>query len=182
MTTSPADALVINVAGLLGETPGSHREVAAGGVLLDLGEGLVQAAPLTVSARLGRTNRGLFVSGHVRTSLADTCGRCLAAIEIPMDAPIEEEVLPSLDLQSGLPLDASLEPGVFRLSDHHELDLEPLAREAVVLAAPIAPVCRPDCPGLCPECGADLNDGPHEHAEAPLDPRLAALLEFRADE
>ncbi|MFH1475453.1 MAG: DUF177 domain-containing protein, partial [Chloroflexota bacterium] len=76
-------------------------------------------------------------------------------------------------------LDTSAEPEVFRLSDHHDLDLEPLAREAILLAAPIAPVCRPDCRGLCAECGIDLNTGPHDHGEAPGDPRLAKLGELR---
>lgn len=181
MTTSPADALVVNVAGLLGEAPGSHRDVAISGVSLDLGEDLVQASPLDLRARLARTNRGLVVSGRVRTSLADTCGRCLAPLVVPLDLPLEEEVLPSIDLQSGVPLDTTAEPEAHRLTDHHELDLEPLAREAIQLAAPIAPVCRPDCRGLCPECGADLNAGPHEHDAAPIDPRLAALGDFRVD-
>ncbi len=181
MTTSPEDALVVNVAGLLGEPPGSSRDVAVDGVALDLGEDLRQVAPLGLRARIGRTNRGVVVAGRAVTSLADTCSRCLVALVIPLDAPIEEEVLPSIDLQSGAPVDASEEPEAFRLSDHHELDLEPLAREAILLAAPIAPVCRPDCRGLCPECGVDLNTGPHAHDETPVDPRLEKLREFRAD-
>jgi uncharacterized protein len=182
VTTSPADALLVNVAGLLGEAPGSHRDIAADGVLLELGEGLRQASPLELEVRIGRTNRGVIVMGRLRTSLADTCGRCLVALEIPIEAPIEEEVLPSIELQSGVAVDTSAEPEAVRLSDHHELDLEPLAREAVQLAAPIAPVCRPGCLGLCAECGADLNAGPHEHAGTPVDPRLAKLGEFRVDE
>ena len=181
MTTSPADALVVNVAGLLGEPPGSHRDIAISGVGLELGEDLVQASPLELRARLARTNRGLVVSGRVRTSLADTCGRCLAPLVVPLDLPLDEEVLPSIDLQSGVPLDTAAEPEAHRLTDHHELDLEPLAREAIQLAAPIAPVCRPDCRGLCPECGTDLNAGPHAHEEAPIDPRLEKLRDFRAD-
>jgi uncharacterized protein len=181
MTSPPGDALILNVAGLLGQAPGSQRDVALDVATLDLGEDLVQAAPLTVVARVARTNRGLIVSGRVRTALADACARCLAPLRIPIDAPIEEEVLPLIDLQSGLRLDTTAEPEVFRLTDHHELDLEPLAREAIQLAAPIAPVCRPDCRGLCVECGLDLNAGPHDHGEAPVDPRLAGLLDFRID-
>ena len=181
MTSPPDDALVLNVAGLLGEAPGSRRDVSIDVATLDLGEDLVQAAPLTVLARVARTNRGLIVSGRVRTALADACARCLAPLRIPVDAPIDEEVLPLIDLQSGLRLDTAAEPEVFRLTDHHELDLEPLAREAIQLAAPIAPVCRPDCRGLCVECGLDLNAGPHDHGDAPVDPRLAGLLDFRID-
>jgi uncharacterized protein len=182
MTTLPDDALVVNVAGLLGEVPGSHRDVAADVGAFDLGDDLVLAAPVAVVARIARTNRGLLVTGRVRTSLADTCGRCLRPLQIPLEAPIEEEVLPLVDLQSGLRLDTTAEPEVVRLTDHHELDLEPLAREAIQLAAPIAPVCRPDCRGLCPECGVDLNSGPHDHGNAPSEPRLAKLLELRIDD
>jgi uncharacterized protein len=182
MTTTPADELLVNVAGLLGDPPGSHRDFAADGVFLDLGDDLVQASPLAVRARIARTSRGVIVTGRLRTSLADTCGRCLVPLEIPIDLPLDEEVLPGIDLQSGMPVDRAAEPEAFRLSDHHELDLEPLAREAVQLAAPIAPVCRPDCRGLCPECGLDLNGGAHDHGEAPIDPRLAKLLDLRIDE
>jgi uncharacterized protein len=131
---------------------------------------------------VARTNRGVFVSGRVRAALADTCGRCLRPIEVPIAATIEEEVLPTIDLQSGLPVDRAAEPEALRLSDHHELDLEPLAREAIQLAAPIAPVCRPDCAGLCVICGRDLAVDPHDHDDGPVDPRLAKLAEFRADE
>lgn len=181
MTTVPADALVVNVAGLLGEVPGSHRDVAVGGLTIDLGEGLQQAAPLAVEARIARTNRGVLVNGRATTALGDTCGRCLVPISVPIDVPIDEEVLQSIDLHSGLPVDHTAEPEAFRLSDHHELDLEFLAREAIMLAAPIAPVCRPDCAGLCTVCGRDLNAEPHDHGDAPVDPRLAKLAEFRAD-
>jgi uncharacterized protein len=181
MTTVPRDALVVNVAGLLGEAPGAHRDVGADGVTLDLGEDLVQAKPLAVRARVARTNRGVLVHGSATTALGDTCGRCLAPIVVPVEVAIDEEVLQSIDLQSGLPVDRSAEPEALRLSDHHELDLEVLVREAILLAAPIAPVCRPDCAGLCPTCGRDLNAEPHDHGDGPVDPRLAKLAEFRPD-
>lgn len=181
MTTVPADALVFNVAGLLGEAPGAHRDLAVDGVEIDLGADLRQAEPLRVQARVARTNRGVLVTGRVRTGLADTCGRCLAAIVVPVDEALDEEVLPSVELQSGIPVDTAAEPEAQRLSDHHELDIEPLAREAVQLAAPIAPVCRPDCAGLCAVCGRDLNADPHDHGAGAVDPRLAALADFRPD-
>jgi uncharacterized protein len=182
VTVEPDDQpLLFNVAGLLGEAPGAHRDVAFEGVMIDLGEELVQAEPLTGSARLARTNRGLLVTGRIATALADTCGRCLAPVRVPLDLELAEEVLPSFDIGTGVPLDRSLEPEVPRLSDHHELDLETLVREAVQLAAPIVPLCRPDCLGLCPRCGADRNLGPHSHPDGAIDPRLEALREFHPD-
>jgi uncharacterized protein len=69
---------------------------------------------------------------------------------------------------------------VLRLTDHHELDLEPVLRDAISLGEPIAPLCRPDCPGLCKTCGADLTDEPgHGHPDDDIDPRMAGLAGIR---
>lgn len=176
-----ASVLEVNVAGLLAEGPGAHRDVAVRDLRLDLGGDLEQGAPIVGSIRLARTNRGLFVTGRLRTTLRETCARCLAPIEIPIEMAIDEEALPSIDIHSGLPTDASVDPEVARLTDHHEIDLERLVREAISLAEPIAPVCRQDCPGLCTECGGELAVGDHDHGDAPIDPRLEALRSFRVD-
>ena len=182
MTVSPAgDVLTWNVAGLLGESVGSSRTYSIAGVVLDLGPDLAQADPVEGSVRVARTNRGVLVSGRLTTSLAGSCSRCLREIEVPLGLSLAEEVLPSIDMISGAPLDASSEPEVARLTDHHELELEPLIREAIQLAEPIAPVCRPDCPGLCPVCGEELVDAAHDHGDEPTDPRLEGLRAFRFD-
>src|SRR4029079_18166065 len=142
----------------------------------DLGRPEPRAGPL----RITRTNRGVFVDAHLTTAIEGTCSRCLREIEIPTSVEIREEVLPSVDL-SGHPLDSSAEPDVTRLSDHHELDLGQLAAEAISLAEPIAPLCEPDCPGLCVTCGERLGPGHEAHVEDEIDPRLAALQAFRVD-
>lgn len=182
MTVGPDDQpLLFNVAGLLGEAPGAFRDLAFAGVTLDLGEDLVQAEPVAGRAHVARTNRGLLVTGHFTTALADSCGRCLAPVRVPLELDLDEEFLPVLDIATGQPLDRSLEPEVARLSDHHEMDLGTPVREAIQLAAPIVPLCRPDCLGLCPECGADRNLGPHVHPDGEVDPRLEALRAFHPD-
>ena len=104
----------------------------------------------------------------------------LKDIEVPLDLEFDEEALPSIDLETGQPLHWSDEPDALRLNGAHELELEPVVREAIQLAEPIAPLCREDCPGLCAVCGADLSQGPHEHEEE-LDPRMEALRAFRVD-
>jgi uncharacterized protein len=110
--------------------------------------------------------------------LAGQCSRCLKAITTPLDLRILEEYLPSLDLASGQPVITTDEPDALRLTDHHELDLEEPVRDAIILAEPIAPLCRPDCPGLCIVCGEPLETGDHDHPDDDLDPRLAALRAF----
>ena len=182
MTRADArDALTVNVAALLAEPVGSIRDLVFDGLELDLGDDLALAEPARARIRLTRTNRGLLVDGDVRATLAEACSRCLRPIEVTVEPEFEEEALQSVELATGSPIDHADEPEVARLTDHHEIELEPFVREAVQLAAPIAPLCRPDCPGLCPVCGEELVDGPHDHADEPLDPRLEALRAFRVD-
>ena len=96
---------------------------------------------------------------------------------------IHDEALPAIDIHSGraVPISAEdEEPDVIRLTDHHELDLERPIREAILLAQPIAPLDREDCPGLCVVCGLPLDEGDHDHPDDDIDPRLEALRGFRA--
>jgi uncharacterized protein len=177
---TPSD-LSIPLAGLLAELPGATRRVDVEAVTIALDDDLVLAAPISGSVQIARTNRGVLVDAGIRTSLAGECARCLRAVATPLAITIREEVLPSIDLATGHPLDAATEPEVTRLSDHHELDLEGLLREAISLAEPIAPLCEPDCPGLCVVCGERLGPGHEDHDAGEVDPRLAALRGFRVD-
>jgi uncharacterized protein len=173
------DPLTWPVTGLLSEAPGTSRSYPLAGVTIPLDDDLRLAGPIDGTVVLQRTNRGVLVRARLKTSLAETCSRCLRDIEVPLTLEIDEEALPSIDLASGQVVDASAEPDAVRLTDHHELELEPIVREAVSLAEPIAPLCRPDCPGLCPTCGLELATGPHDHPEMDIDPRLEALRAFR---
>jgi uncharacterized protein len=174
------DPLTFNVAGLLAEPAGSAREYRVDGVEVDPGDGMVLTRPVVGGIRLLRTNRGLVVEADLRSALAGECARCLRPAETEVRVELNEEVLPTIDLGSGLPvaLEEGEDPETPRLTDHHELELRPLVVEAISLQEPIAPLCEPDCPGLCEECGERLVPG-HAHDDGPIDPRLAALLGFR---
>ena len=173
--------LAWNVAGLLADTPGAERVYPVEGVRIDLDD-LTLAAPIEGRVRLQRTNRGILAHAQLRAALALECSRCLRDVEEPVTIDITEEYLPSLDLATGQPIALDEEPDVLRLTDHHELDLETPVREAIQLAEPIAPLCRPDCPGLCIVCGGRLDEGTHDHPDDDIDPRLEALRGFRADD
>lgn len=174
-------ALAFPLAGLLAEPPGVSRTFAFEEVPLDLGRDLELIDGVGGRLHVMRTNRGLYARADVHGQLRETCSRCLREVAIPVDVTIEEEVLPSIDVATGLRVDRSAEPDTVRLTEAHELDLGPLVFDALSLAEPIAPLCRPDCPGLCPECGTDLATGTHDHDETAVDPRLAVLRGFRVD-
>ena len=183
MTHPATDApLTWNVAGLLGDDPGTSREFNVADVSIPLDEGLVLARPINGHVRLQRTNRGILADGNLTTALQTECSRCLRPMEVPVDIAIHEEFLPALDLATGKPLPTDVEPDVARLTDHHELELEPLVRDELVIAEPIAPLHSPDCRGLCVECGLPLDEGTHDHPTDDIDPRLEALRGFKPDD
>jgi uncharacterized protein len=183
MTTRPSDGpLAWNVAGLLGDDAGSTRSYDVSDVRIDLPEGLVLADPIAGHVRLTRTNRGILANATLTTVLAAECSRCLRPARVPIDLVVDEEYLPSLDVTTGAPIATDQEPDALRLTDHHELDLDVPVRDAIVLAEPIAPLDRPDCPGLCVVCGEPLDEGTHEHPDEDIDPRLEALRAFRVDD
>ena len=175
------DPLRWNVAGLLGDTVGSARTYDVHDAEIELPEGLELASPISGQVRLSRTNRGILADARLETSLAGECARCLRPVATPIDITIEEEYLPSVDLTSGRPVERASEPEALRLSDHHELDLGPSVSDAISLAEPIAPLDRPDCPGLCAICGLPLDEGEHDHPDDEIDPRLEALKAFRPE-
>jgi uncharacterized protein len=181
MSAQPTDRpLAWNVAGLLGDDVGASRAYDIADARIELPD-LVLAEPISGQVRLTRTNRGIFADARLTTLLAGECARCLRPLTTPIDVKLAEEYLPSIDLQTGRAVDADQEPDALRLTDHHELDLEPSVRDAIILAEPIAPLDRPDCPGLCVVCGLPLDEGVHDHPDDDIDPRLEALKAFRPE-
>jgi uncharacterized protein len=174
------DALSYNVASLLRSAPGTERRYPVDDVQIDVADDLKLAQPINGEVRLSRTGRSVLARAHLTTAIEGYCSRCLTAIVAPIDVDIEEEALPSIDIDTGLPVDVEQEPDALRLDDHHELDLAEPVREAISLAEPITLLCREECRGLCPTCGVDLNSvTDHSHTEDAIDPRLAALAEWR---
>lgn len=171
--------LSYNVASLLRAAPGTSRTYPVEDAKLPIAEGVSLAAPIEGEVRLARTGRSILATADLSTAIEAHCSRCLRAVVEPISVRIEEEALPSIDIDSGLPVDAREEPDALRLDRNHELDLAQPVRDAISLAEPISVLCRPDCRGLCPSCGIDLNEAPdHGHAEDEIDPRLAALAEW----
>jgi len=129
--------------------------------------GIRAGSALHLELCLESLHEGILVSGEARGTALGECVRCLTEVEQPVRVEIQELFAYSHD-----------EAFDYEVRDD-ALDLEPVVRDAVVLSLPFKPVCRDDCPGLCPQCGARLLDDPgHEH-EKPTDPRWDALAGLR---
>jgi len=126
------------------------------------------------------TDPGALVEGDVGARVSQECARCLTPLTSEVRTIFAEQYYAKLHVETGAPM-----PGApldaKEIGSDFRIDLTPLLREEVILAMPIAPLCRPDCKGLCPDCGADLNASPHGH-EAPADERWAALKALMPDE
>lgn len=172
--------LSYNVAALLRAAPGTTERQRIALAALPVADDLQLAGPLAGEVRLSRTSRSILVRAHLDAALQERCSRCLEPMVAPISIDIDEEALPSVDIETGLPVDTVSEPDSLRVDGHHQLDLEPAIRDAISLAEPIAPLCRPDCRGLCLECGANLDAEPgHAHPDDETDPRLAGLVALR---
>ena len=152
--------MIIDVSQLLKEPAGSHRHYRLDGS----GE-----PPVWGEVELVRTDRGVFVSGALRSTLQAVCSRCLNTFDYPVMQDIKEEYL------------SKAEEGAFVINAQGEIDLSEAVRQYMLLAVPMKPLCRPDCAGLCPSCGRDLNTGPCECPRGDIDPRLAPLAKWFKD-
>lgn len=156
---------------------GQRREEHRAGRLGELtvaGSRVPADAEVTVDVVLTSVSGGIEVAGTVRAPWQGECRRCLQPVDSELVAEVRELYRPPGADGGGEPDEETYELG----SD--QLDLAPLARDAVLLELPLAPLCRPDCAGLCPTCGADRNTTPCDCATEVSDPRWAALDTLRA--
>jgi uncharacterized protein len=158
----------------LGRRPGSLRQLertlpAPGDWRVEL-IGVPEAAPVRLRLRLESVMEGVLVSGEVDVPVAGSCARCLEPVEDTLELDVQE-----LFAYSGSTTEATSEEDEVRRIEGDVLDLEPMVRDAVVLALPLAPVCTDDCRGLCVDCGQRLDDLPPDHTHEVIDPRWAGL-------
>jgi uncharacterized protein len=133
-------------------------------------------AEASADLTLDSVDGGIEVAGTVLAPWEGECRRCLKPVSGTVGAEVREVYRPR---PPGEPPDQDEE--TYPLSGEL-LDLRPLVRDAILLELPIAPLCGEDCEGLCPTCGADLNDGPCGCPPPSGDPRWAALDVLRPTE
>jgi uncharacterized protein len=169
----PRDPLVLDTREL-GRRPGAMKRVSLtvpapaglGNAVLEVPAG----GDVVLDLRLESVMEGVLASGTARTTVEGECVRCLDPVRQELEVDLQQlylydpaEAAGSDDEEDLLALDGDL------------LDLQPLLRDALVLALPLQPVCSPDCPGLCADCGVRLADDPG-HSHEVVDGRWAALV------
>jgi len=171
--------LSYNVSGLLKSEPGAQRVFEVEADITGIDRDLVLLTPLTGRIRLIKTDRGILVTGRLHTEAYVACRRCLEPTAAGLEIELEEQFWPSIDVDTGAPIAADDgEEDVTRIDEHHILDLTEVVRQNLLLALPTSPLCRADCRGLCPTCGANLNEEPCSCQRKEEDPRLAVLREL----
>lgn len=151
--------------------------------------GIQEGAPITITARLESLSSGLLFTGTVSADLTGQCIRCLTDVEDTLDLPVSaffsyqeqgerkadkeaEEEIEVTDLDDNSQDVYSLDPSASLIN------LESLLRDNLVQALPLQLLCKPDCLGLCSQCGINLNDNPDHHHQV-TDLRWADLEAFK---
>ena len=125
-----------------------------------------EGSPVEIDLRLEAVMEGVLVTGTARAGLEGECARCLEPIRDDVEAGFQE-----LYVYAEHQTSHDEDDEVSRLQD-----------DLVDLELPFQPMCEPDCPGLCPECGARLAEDPDHAHEAPIDPRWAGLAGLQQDQ
>ena len=133
--------------------------------------GVPQGTDIELDLRFEAVTEGVLVTGTATVELHGQCARCLDDIEEQSSFDVQELYFyPGKEIEE----DESL------IVDEM-IDLEEALRDAVVLELPFTPLCEDDCLGLCPECGADLNDDPEHTHDQRIDPRWEKLTGLSGD-
>ena len=145
--TNPRRPFRLNVGFIIHEDVGSDFEFPFDFEKIKVGDDL-ELRNFNGLVKIGRTPQGLLVAGKLRGETTLDCVRCLKSFNHPLGWDMTE--LYAFN-------DKSISDSGLIIPEDAQIDLEPLMREYALLEVPINPICRPDCKGLCPVCGQDLN-------------------------
>jgi len=173
----------LNVAQLMKSPVGTTREYDLEETFREV-EDQQLTRPVKVHLHLTRINDGILARGDVETGLRVECSRCTEPAEQALNFHFEEQFRPTIDIVTGQALkDDQEDPDepVYTIDANHTMDVDELVRQGVVIETPMHPLCQPNCEGLCPRCGANLNLGACGcEPEEPSGPMAAMLRDLRA--
>ena len=160
--------------------PFSHSYAPGEVELEDEGARLVSAAEVTGSA--SRKGEEVRLSGKIVTEVELLCDRCLAPSRAPLEVEFETRFIPQSTAASEAEnVELLAEDLGLAAYEGDSVDVDELVREQILLALPSRNLCREDCEGLCPRCGADLNAGQCSCEQGETDPRWAALADWKKE-
>ena len=156
--------MLINVADLLKEPVGATRRYKLEDELTIDGGGPDRFESITGRVKMLRTDRGILVEAYIHGYTVAVCSRCVSSNKLVVSTTIEEEFYPTNLFRGTQQVaypdhDPVLDGENFFIDDRNVLDLTEAARQALVSSKPMAPLCRPDCRGICPQCTIDRNFG-----------------------
>lgn len=145
---------------------------------------VVFAQPVRITVHLVNCGSEILVEGRLNTALLLGCARCLESFLYPMDIPFRLELRNASRLVRPSDFEAEAEETVevrYFTEEENYVDITQDIQEIILLNIPMKPLCRPDCKGLCPVCGANRNEVSCPCGEGEGDPRFAVLkkLQFR---
>lgn len=132
----------------------------------------------TMSFDVYRTDDGWHVAGEGDITVTTECSRCLKTAELTIPVAFSVEIPSGVETES-YEEDLPAEGIIPEMTEDHQLDVTDRVREEIILALPLKILCDPECPGLCPMCGIDLNEATCDCEEDVVDPRLAELKKLK---
>jgi uncharacterized protein len=137
--------------------------------------------PFDVRVHLDKTAENVFMAGTFSGTIEARCVRCLKSFALPVSERLRLTLMPSASVAAGNEGEKELEAEDLDLAyyEAERLDLGRVVSEHVLLLLDLYPHCRPDCKGLCPECGTDMNEAACSCADNRVDSRFAALQKFK---
>ncbi|MGH9389102.1 MAG: YceD family protein [Vicinamibacteria bacterium] len=147
----------------LGEEPTAHRLVEGSDWFSRLGLGadanrVTYQSPIQFDLLLSRSDRDVHVRGTVGGKVEIACSRCLTPHGYPFSADFQALLVPESSSPAAKEREQDRDSLEVTVYSGPEVDLDTLLREQVLLALPVKPLCRPECRGLCPRCGTNLNE------------------------
>jgi len=166
--------MLLDLRGFRGEIDEVAREFAPDAFSL-ADEDFRVAAPVAFRAHVTKDAQKVRLTGRVKTTLEAGCSRCLEPFQFAVDAPFDLMFMP--EIEPGPDGEREIENDDVGVSHYKDdvIDLGEVMREQFFLALPMKPLCRPECKGLCPICGANRNRQECGCREEWVDPRLAGL-------
>jgi uncharacterized protein len=166
--SNPRRPLRLNVGFLISAAIGTNRDFTFDYESMNVGDDLI-LRQFNGAARFSRTPQGLLLQADFQGRLDLECVRCLTPYEQPLKWNLTD--LYAFDRRS-------VSESNLLVPENGQIDLAPLLREYALLEIPISPICKPDCKGLCPVCGENLNETDCGHSTRESDSPFAALKDL----